>query len=395
MKKVLEGVKVLSFCLAAAGPTTARILKSMGATVYHVEPLAGCSTRVSYAIQETEWNLAGTKNIPLDAKSPEGYEVLKRLIQECDVFVSNYRAKALVKLGLDHETVCKLNPRIVYGMLYAYGPEGPQKDDPGYDTTCYWAKGGMMRDIAEKGTVVVPPIAVGDSATSLSLDLAICAGLYNREKTGKGCYVSASIYATTLFQNNDAIMMAQVGQEYPKSRAVPARALLNSYQTGDGEWITLNANNNHDKNWPYLCKLIGREDLIDKYPTSKSTMFEHAPALTAILDEAFKKFTRDELVEKLRACPTIAVEKVYSSLETISDPQALANGYFFKHTLSNGVEAMMPAVPFCIGDDVSEEGLGGKLPRLGEDTAEILDMLGFSKTEIDDMVAKNVTKLPD
>ncbi len=335
MQKVMKDIKVLSFCLAAAGPTTARILKSMGATVYHVEPLSGCSTRISYAIQETEWNLAGTKNIPLDAKSPEGYEVLKRLIMECDVFVSNYREKALVKLGLDHEAVCKLNPRIIYGMLYAYGPERPQKDDPGYDTTCYWAKGGHDAGYRREGDVVVPPIAV------------------------------------------------------------PARALLNAYQAGDGEWLTLNANNNHDKNWPYLCKLIGREDLIDKYPTSKSTMFEHAPEVTAVLDEAFKKFTRDELVEKLHACPTIAVEKVCSSLETISDPQALANGYFFKHTMADGTEAMMPAVPFRVGDNASEEGLGGKVPALGQDTVEILEMLHYSRTEIDSLVEKNVTKLAE
>lgn len=384
MEKMLKGIKVLSFSLAAAGPTTAQYLRNMGATVIHVEPPAGCSTRNNFSIEEKEWNLGGTRSIAINAKDPKGYEVLTKLIQDCDVFISNYRERALVKLKLDHDTVMGINPRIVYGMLYGYGPTGPQKDDPGYDTTCFWAKGGLMRDIVEPGTVVVPPIAVGDDTASTALAMGICAALYNRTVTGKGTFVSSSIFAMSLFLNNDAIMASQKGEKYPKSRKLPIRSLLNSYQAGDGEWISMNANNHVDENWPFICKIIGREDLADKYHTSFDTMNEHAPEIVEVLDEGFKKFTRDELVAKLKECPTISVEPVQSSADTINDPQAEANNYFIDHTLADGRTIKMPACPVKFGDNGANEV--GPVPELGHDTRDILASLGYSEEEVNAMI---------
>lgn len=387
MQKVLDGIKVLEMCVAAAGPSCGRVLVDLGAESIMVEPLEGQSTRYT-APHSFHFKCGGKKGIPCNLKTPEGKELFLKLVKWADVFVCNYRTRALKKLGFTYEELSAINPRLIYATITGFGERGHEKDAPGFDATAWWARSGLLVDAAQEGSIVQIPYALGDFSTGHSLAVGICAALYNRERTGKGMKVSTSLMASGIFLNYDAIIETQYGYKLPTSREKAARALLNSYKCGDGEWISINATHHWEISWPCICKTIGREDLIDKYKCHEDTMWEKAPEVIKILDEGFKKLTRDEAYESLKSCGTIAVEKVRHSVEVASDPQAIANEFVYEWTDPEGKKIMHPATPIRMGDDHPAKIAYG--PKLGEHTVEIMKMLGYSDETIKDYIDRKV-----
>ena len=390
MEKMLKGIKVVDFTLAAAGPACTKTLTDYGAEDILIEPLEGSTSR-SNAPHTFNYKCGGKKSVPVNLKTPEGIEFMYKLLAEADVFVSNYRKKALEKLGLGYDKLRELNPRLIYATITGYGNRGPKKADPGFDTTCFWANGGMMADISQKGEAIInAPIAIGDVSAGQGLAVGICAALYNREKTGKGSYITTSLLGQAAWLNFDAIIESQYGQEFPKSRKAPMRAVLNTYQCGDGKWITLNAQHHWETSWPCICNFIGRPELIDKYPDKESTMYEKAPEVVAIMDEGFSKFTRKEVIEALTACGTIAAAPVLNSIDLVSDPQVLENEMLIESSdeTKDGKKVLIPVTPLRFGDEHPAEYLPG--PGLGENTVEVLKSLGYEDDVIKDYIDRGI-----
>lgn len=390
MEKLLEGVKVIDFTLAAAGPGCTKVLVDYGAEDILIEPLQGTTSRTN-APHTFNFKCGGKKSVPVNLKTPEGQEFIYKLVKWADVFVSNYRGKALNKLGLSYEKLSEINPCLIYATITGYGNRGPKKDDPGFDTTCFWANSGMMLDISQKGGEIInAPIAIGDVAAGQGLAAGICAALYHREKAGKGCNITTSLLGEAVFLNFDAIIESQHGQEFPKSRTSPMRALLNTYQCGDGEWITVNATHHWETSWPCICKMIGREDLLEKYTCTEDTMNENSAAVVAALDAGFKKFTRDEAIKALRSCGTIATEVVMHSIDVVTYPQALANEMLVETEAltPDSKKVMIPTTPLKFGDEHPAAYQPG--PELGENTVEVMQMLGYPDNVIRDYIEKGV-----
>lgn len=387
MQQILKGIKVLDMCVAAAGPSCSRMLVDFGAEDIMVEPLEGQSTRYT-APHSFHFKCGGKKSIPCNLKTPEGKELFLNLVKWADVFVSNFRPKALKKLGFTYEELSAINPRLIYGTISGFGEFGPKKDDPGFDATAWWARSGLLVDAAQAGSVIQVPYATGDFSTGQSLAIGICAALYSREKTGKGCKISTSLMASGVFLNYDAIIETQYGFQLPTTRKASMRALLNTYQCSDGEWISINATHHWETSWPCLCKLIGREDLIAQYTCNEDTMWENAPAIIEILDEGFKQITRDQAYDALSACGTISVEKAQHSVEVATDPQAIENNFVVEWTDPDGKKIMHPVTPVRIGDHEPPELYYG--PKLGEHTEEVMKMLGYSDDAIQDYIAREI-----
>lgn len=392
MQQVLKGVKVIDFTMAVSAPVCTKMLHCFGADVITVEALTGNTTRFGDN-HSFDFLSNGKKNIAVDLKTDEGKEIMLQLVAQADVFVANFRAKALKKLGLSYEDLKAVNPGLIYAVVDGYGNVGPMKDDPGYDVICFWARAGLQRDMSPAEMLMPTPVSVGDTATGISLTAAVCAALYNKKVTGEGTYVTSSILSTGIFLNNDCFMEAQFGSRFPKSHSTARRALMNSYRCKDGEWLSI-LTIKFDRDFNNLLRAVGREDLIGdpRWTCIEDTMEEHAPELIAILDDAFSKMTRDEAIARIRPID-IGLSPVMSTLDTIDDAQVQANRFVLDYTYETGEHTWVPAIPCRIGADYEPEPVQ-RGPRLGQDTVAILRSLGYEQAQIERLIEKNIIGIP-
>lgn len=393
MLKTLEGVKVVEFSLGAAGPVCGKVLSEFGAEVLMIEPVNGTTTR--WMTNYYDFWATGKKSVPVNLKDEKGIEVVHKLIASADVFLSNYRVRALKKLQMDYDTLKEINPRLVYALMTGWGEKGPQKDEAGYDITCFLAKGGMMRDYAEKGTVMITPQGFGDTAAGQVMAGNVASALYYREKSGKGCKISLSLMGEGIFLNNFQSANAQFGDVFQKTRTAPKEALANTYQCSDGEWIVF-FDNQFARHFNSLMEAVGRPDLMNapRWQKIEDTKAEKAPELVKILDEAFGKMTSDEAVAALRGAD-IAVAKCISSLESIQDPQVTANDYVFDWKVTEGPWAgqtmKMCTNPTMFNDEIANTAENfSRGPRLGEHTVQALKSVGYSEEEIQAMAQAGI-----
>ena len=440
MFRPLEGVKVVDLTLAGSGPSCTKLLCECGAEVIWVESLKGTSTR---SVHKFDFYCTGKREISINLKTPEGKKLITRLLETANVFVSNYRPKGLKNLGLTYEDVKAINPSIIYATLTGFGEAGTQANDAGYDPVAFWAKGGMLQDVAERGSLCVPPVAMGDITTGVSLFGGICAALYKQKATGEGCHVFNSLLGQAMYMNHDALIETQYGEPYPKTRLEPRRALLNTYRCNDGKWITITITDQFEKYFNPLMQVIDREDLIGdpRWQCLEDTMYEHAPELVQILDEGFSRLTQMQAIEALRAID-MPVAPVQGTADALHDPQVRANRYIYRlratvpptkqerensYRLYPVIEAMahkhmqrlereqqasgqkeptgetieertareilVPCAPFKfneVGSGVEPDRPMG--PRIGENTCEILREYGFSEEEISDILERGIAR---
>lgn len=399
MFQPLKGVKVIDVCLAGCGPSTTKLLSEYGADVIWVEPLSGTSTRT---VHKFDFYTTNKRSITLNLKSLEGHEAILRMIQTADIFVTNYRPGGIRRLGLDYDRLKEVNPRLIYASVNGYGDYGEARDLPGYDTNAFWAQGGLLRDLAEEGSMLVPPAAVGDISTGLALVGGIMAAMYNRERTGEGCHVFTSLLAMAVYINHDALVETQYGEIYPKSRLRPRRSMLNTYRCADGEWITIAVTVDFDRYFPPLMRAVGREDLIGdpRWTCIEDTTYDCAPELVAILDEAFAKIPREEAVRRLVE-GGIPVSRIQGTADLLRDPQVWANQMVYELPVTTPPAPEMerivvPATP--VKFNTLDSGITcntRKGPRLGEHSTEILREYGYSEKDIQAMLDAGITSTPE
>jgi crotonobetainyl-CoA:carnitine CoA-transferase CaiB-like acyl-CoA transferase len=139
------------------------------------------------------------RGLAVDLKSPQAREILERLVKWADVLIVNFPHPARKRLKLTYEDIAPWNSRLIYADLTGYGDKGPDADLPGFDITAYWARSGLLSLTRDAGAPPTLPVAgSGDHATAVGLYSAIVTGLYRRERTGKGSYVTTSLIAAGL-----------------------------------------------------------------------------------------------------------------------------------------------------------------------------------------------------
>src|SRR6202007_3201472 len=173
--------------------------------VNKVEPPAGDVWRIGHKIPPQPqakdaypWHLANRnkRGITLDLKSTGAQQVLEKLVKWADVFIVNTPHPARKKLKLEYNDLAQWNPRLIYGDLTGFGEKGPDSELPGFDITAYWARSGLLSMTRDAGAPPTWPVSgSGDHATAVGLFSAIVMGLYRRERTGRGSYVTTSLLA--------------------------------------------------------------------------------------------------------------------------------------------------------------------------------------------------------
>ncbi|MBQ9032303.1 MAG: CoA transferase [Parasporobacterium sp.] len=399
--KLLENITIIDMTTYAAGPSATRILADMGATVIKIEPIKGEAFRVwgrtnkmPVDIDENpafEMDNVNKLGIALDMKSPEGQEILYKLLEKADAFCSNYRLKALERLGLTYETIHEKFPKLVYGFCSGYGSKGPKAQAPGFDYVAYWARGGIMEATGELGgnpAQIVP--AGGDQATGVILAGAICAALLCAKNTGIGEKVEVSLYQSAIWLNSLNLLKSYYGAGGRESRLKPSVPLLNSYMCKDGRWISI-AILEHERYWRPFCSAIGREDLFEdeRFSTLKAAQ-KNSEELTRIVDAVMLTRTIDEW-EKIFNNNDIASQRLLTSEEINEDEQALSNDYLRPFTFRNGNTINMTTAPFKV---TSQELTTIKYaPRIGENTVEIMKKAGYSDKEIKVLKEKGIIEI--
>ncbi|MFO1168523.1 MAG: CoA transferase [Rhodoblastus sp.] len=398
MDHLFSGLRVIDCASFIAAPAAATVLSDFGADVIKAEPPTGDAYRQTASAPgqpATEHNFPwivdarNKRSIAVDLASEDGREVLRRLVAGADVFITNYPVRVREKLGFDFATLKALNPRLIYAAFSGYGDNGPEAEKPGFDTTAWWARSGMMDAVRVAGA---PPArstgGMGDHPSSLAVLSGILMALYRREKTGEGAEVKSSLIANGVWANAFQVQAALCGAVFPerKPREEGSNALAAFYQCRDGQWLILSIHN-EDRLWPELVACLELPELAeDPRFRTKPDRLANARALMGELDAAFAKRDRSDWRARLNA-RGILFEIVAPVGDVPNDPQALQNDILVPFADS---DLKTVNSPFWIS---GEQKVQPRMaPALGQHTDDVLHEIGFAADDIARMrAAKSVT----
>jgi len=402
-RKPLSGVRVIEMGNAVAGPSCGKLLADWGAEVIKVESGYGDTWRVYGRIVNVPCTAeenplfdmfnGGKKCLSVNLNTEEGKKVMHDLLSTADVFLTSFREKAMVKQGLDYDSLKDKYPRLIYAILTGYGDEGPKKNDPGYDLVAFWGTTGFLTDqgiLTDGSYPILPPGGVGDITTGTMLYGAIVSALYGREKTGKGDRVTVSLYGAALHVMS---VIATVTQDrfkaiYPRTRW-QTTPYMNPYKCADGEWLQITIMD-YAKDFKNFMHVMGIPEYADdpRYATVAGCGANRVE-LTKKLEEQFLLKDSAEwsrlLLEK-----NIVNDRLGHYREIQHSEQAWANGYAMEHTAPNGAKCMV--VGPAIRANSMEPAKAQVAPVVGGNTTEIMLSMGYSQEQIDQLIAAGVVK---
>ena len=375
--QALEGIKIIDFSKWLPGQYCGMVLGDFGADVIKVEDVKGDVTRGFTPVKEpgmSYWHLMLNRNkrgITVNLKTPAGREVLLRLLKEADVFLEGFRPGYLKMLGLDYETVSKINPRLIYCSITGFGPEGKYKHMPSHDLNVIGLAGVAA---PEDGTdISVPSVQVAALGGSLNAISGILMALYARERTGKGQLVNVDLYSSAINAEITAISSVIGCRETGMpSFGRTASHYYSVYKTKDGRYLSIGTI--EPKFWQKMCRLIDLPEL-----ESRQFDFAHSAEIKEKLAVAFAGKTQAEwleLIGKDEFCVTpirTLQEALDSSLTTEQSQMLVTKKENFGNYTYVKSAAKLSDTPGTIRK---------RAPYLGEHTQEVLESAGYTKEEI-------------
>ena len=375
--QALEGIKIIDFSKWLPGQYCGMVLGDFGADVIKVEDVKGDVTRGFTPAKEpgmSYWHLMLNRNkrgITVNLKTPAGREVLLRLLKEADVFLEGFRPGYLKMLGLDYESVSKINPRLIYCSITGFGPEGKYKHMPSHDLNVIGLAGVAA---PEDGTdISVPSVQVAALGGSLNAISGILMALYARERTGKGQLVNVDLYSSAINAEITAISSVIGCRETGMpSFGRTASHYYSVYKTKDGRYLSIGTI--EPKFWQKMCRLIDLPEL-----ESRQFDFATSAEIKEKLAAAFAGKTQAEwleLIGKDEFCVTpirTLQEALDSSLTTEQSQMLVTKKEDFGDYTYVKSAAKLSDTPGTIRK---------RAPYLGEHTQEVLESAGYTKEEI-------------
>lgn len=397
MNGPLDGIRVLDFTWALAGPFGTMQLADLGAEVVKVEyPETHEKERGFGPYHEGISTFffspnRGKKGIAVDLKAPEGKALVLDLVKRVDVVTENFRPGTMHRLGLDYEALRAVNPRIIYGALSGYGQTGPYSQMAAVDAVAQ-AMGGTM---ALNGEADGPPmrvgVSIGDMVGGLYMAIGLLAALRARDITGEGQLLDVALVEAQMALCENAIVRRSAFGENP-TRQGSRHALLapfGPYPTSDG-WIVIG----NVKEWDLFCAVVGRDDLaLDGRFTTNRLRLEHVDELEAELNRTLRERTTDEWFEVIEPAKACAVGKVNSIADLFDDPHVQARKMLVDIPMPYGIEGTLtlPNSPMHLSGTPAV--VGKTMPGHGEDTDSILgEWLGMRQDDVGRLRAKGVVR---
>ncbi len=397
MAKALEGLRVIDLTVWFQGPVAAQYLADFGAEVIKVErPQGGDQGRGVRSIKALpigDWNQyflvinRNKKSIAIDLKKPSGQQILYRMVEKADVFLSNLAPEQLAAWNLSYEKLAEINPKIIYATNTGYGRYGGAAK-PSFDMTVQ-ALTGVMARLGEPGQ---PPIYLGmgsgDAYGGIMSALGIMLALYQRQRTGKGQYLDASLYGAQLYLAAPYLQSFLAGNQdsaLQHSRKQVENPLWNLYPSSE-KWVYV-CEPNEDARFSALCRAIKGESLLqDPRFTSPALRCQHNEALIEVIEAHTLNFNHVELMSALNAAGIIA-SPINNLADVIRDEQAWQNQYFMKAYCEEVQrEVDVRGLPVTLSKTPGEITCLG--PQLGQDTEIVMmELLGYEWEEIEALKA--------
>lgn len=393
----LEGIKVLDLSRLAPGPFCTMLLSDFGADVLLVEAPRHLVSRGAAAEEPDEQAVEAEarelrhdalrrnkRSIVINLREDAGKEIFYRLCEDADVVLEGFRPGVVERLGVDYETVSRINPRIVYCSLSGYGQDGPYRLMVGHDIN-YIAMAGALGAIGRPGQKPSIPLNIladyagGGTMAAFSVATALMA----RERSGRGQYIDLAMSDGVLYLLAAAVSRMLAGGEPPRPGASSYSGLnphYDVYETADGGYISLGTQEAHF--WENLCDVVGREDF---KPLQHET--DRHPEIREHLAATFRQRTRDEWFEQLKETE-LCIAPVYSLDEALEDPH-------------NRHRGMLSSVAGPGGEEIAQIGVGPKLsetpgrprtagPSSGDQTDDVLASLGYEAERVAELRAAGV-----
>lgn len=382
MQRPLEGIRVLELGQLIAGPFAGKMLAEFGASVIKVEPPGtGDPLRKWRMLHDgtSVWWAAQSRNkqsLTLDLRSPEGQDVIRRLVSETDVLIENFRPGTLEGWGLGWDALSSINPGLVMLRVSGYGQSGPYRDRPGFGVVAE-AMGGLRHLSGEADrTPVRVGISIGDSLSALHGVIGVLLALRHREaQGGKGQVVDVALYESVFN------MMESLLPEYsvfgavrqPAGSSLPGIAPSNAYRCSDGKYALIAGNG--DSIYRRLMDLIGRPDLgSDPALAHNDGRVAHVERI----DEAIAAWCVNQTLDQVLAAlneARIPAGRIYDVADIAADPHYKARGMIVEDALADGTPVSVPGiVPKLEG---TPGAITHKAPALGEHTDEVLASIGI------------------
>jgi crotonobetainyl-CoA:carnitine CoA-transferase CaiB-like acyl-CoA transferase len=398
MAGLLDGVRVIAFDQVVAAPATTAVLADWGAEVIKVEPVWGDWQRSLVSFNRTpliiknnkgeielhfEFLNRSKKSIALNLRMEKGREVMHRLLQDADVFVTNYSVDVLEKFKLTYDDLKDEFPRLIHCFLTGYGTKGPKARDRGYDYVAAWSYGGLMGLItADPDT---PPAiqrpGMMDMVASAHMTGGICAALYHRQKTGKGQALELSLYHAAVWTIGLDTQINLYG--YPPKiwdRTHNPNPMYNSYKAKDRWMMMVHPNQEY---WAPFCKAIGKEEWINdpRYDTMEKRE-KCAEEIIRELDALFATRTWSEWEESFKENDLI-VSGNHPIPEILEDEQANVNNFFtdVEHPVMGTARLLNSPMQFS----ETPAKITGVAPQLGAHTEEVLLDIGYTWEDLEEM----------
>jgi crotonobetainyl-CoA:carnitine CoA-transferase CaiB-like acyl-CoA transferase len=396
---LLQGVKVIEHATYFAAPGAGGILSDWGAQVIKIEPPGGDPVRSNFPTKGTgkehltdnpafDGDNRGKKSIVVDTRTEDGREIVRKLADTADVFLTNVRPGGIERSGLSYDILSKRNPKLVYCALTGYGLEGPDANRPGFDVASFWSRSGIARMTAPKGSELFPiRTASGDHTTSIAAVAAINAALIEALKTGKGRLVDVSLLRTGLYTMHTDLSIQlffdRIASTRPRAEAY--NPLTNFFKTKDDAWICIVARAGL-VDLPRMARALDLPEIVDdpRFQSGKARR-DHGAEITAIFDAAYAKFTKAELAERLDK-EELAWAPAQTLADVAVDPQVIAAGGIVDMPAKTaGQTFRSPGGPArFVGADDGPKGPG---PGLGQHTREVLASVGYSAADIEKLYA--------
>ena len=403
----LEGIKMIEYAVFHAGPGAGAILGDLGVDVIKIESFAGDPIR--------QWEKTGAYSFGLpdnnnamsvcsnrnkrsicirDITTGEGKEIFHRLVKQSDVFLTNLRKSTKPRLGIDYESLSKVNPMIVHANVSGYGPEGPLANHGAFDLLGQARAGITYISGTEDPTLL--QIGVIDQMTAIAASYEIILGLLVRQLRGFGQELHVSLFSASMWLTQPnyilkSLVNVDAGVKWDREKHPVTR---NLFKCKDGRWIVACLHAAHEQRyWPLLCELLGKKELAydERYATHEARDVNKSELL-AVFDTLFLEKTarewEDIFVDNgLFYCMAQTVGEVFN------DPQALANDYIneIEYPDPRVGKVKVPGFPInmskCDRPRIRTCG-----PRLGEHTDIIMQDIGYRDDEIRSLREKEVIK---